>query len=476
MSINPLLKFSLCPLATALLISCQITEPNISYDACLAGEAPCPEVCNGQDDDRDGSIDEGLNETCVVLTNLSLEPSTFTLGFGQAVATVPDLNGDGFQELLISTSRPPQSIDLESPETGKVALIDGATKEIQWVVEYGGDFGHSIAVGKDESGLDFWCAGAPSKEGDNDYFGRILCLDFEGSVLDSVSAQSEHGLGYWLSMTEGNQGTRLIVSEPLWSGEGGLLSGELRGEERLNAGRISVLKLSGGELTLESELVGSESDQRIGERAIEVGDGNGDGINDMLITGYSNDETGARQVWLVNGAVSGEVSRLKRFSAADETGGSFGASLAHGRFNQGSDQEIIAFGTPYIQSERDGERDLLSRMYFTTLEGESLGTSSARIIEGEDYGIGESVTTISLGGYDLLATAGPGVMRILKLVEGKAEVIHEFDLPRGSSTALASTGKVDPDGSYKIWIGLPMLGVVKQATVRPAMLSAAEGE
>ena len=72
----------------------------------------------------------------------------------------------------------------------------------------------SLAVGRDGSGTPYWCAGAPSREGDNGFTGRVLCLDFEGSVLDSVSAQSEYGLGYWLSIKEEREGDRLLLSEP----------------------------------------------------------------------------------------------------------------------------------------------------------------------------------------------------------------------------------------------------------------------
>ena len=272
----------------------------------------------------------------------------------------------------------------------------------------------------------FWCAGAPTREGNDGYIGRILCLNFDGEVLDSLSAQSAYGLGQWIALKEGSGGDRLLVSEPLWSGEGGLLSGEPLGEERENAGRVSVLKFNAGELQVEREYIGAQSDQQIGERVIGVGDGNDDGIDDLLMTGYADNSAGERQVWLVNGNSNTEVSRLKRFSAADTTAGSFGASLAYGRFDRKGEQGVIAFGTPFIESSREGEVDLLSRLYSTTLEGESLGTNSARIIEGEEYGIGESMTTLTVGRHDLLVTAGPGLMRVLELVDGKAEVLQEF--------------------------------------------------
>ena len=60
-------------LAMAGLHACELTEKNVSYDACLAGKAPCPEICNGEDDDDDGLIDEALSEACIVLSSVKLD-------------------------------------------------------------------------------------------------------------------------------------------------------------------------------------------------------------------------------------------------------------------------------------------------------------------------------------------------------------------------------------------------------------------
>ena len=261
-----------------------------------------------------------------------------------------------------------------------------------------------------------------------------------------------------------------MVSEPLWSEAEGLLDNFSLEEARFEAGRILIFGLDGGELTPQRELIGSASDQRIGERVIGVGDGNDDGISDLLLTGYSSDGADERQVWLADGGRNGSLSRLKRFSASEFTDSTFGASLTSGFFDTESDIEILAFGAPFIEGSRDGELDRLSRVYFTTVTGEPLGTNSARILEMEDLGIGQSMATASVGDSDLLVTAGPGKFRVLRLVGGNAELIQEFDLPQGSSTVLSSSGEPDEDGLIKVWIGLPELGLVKLATIRPAEL------
>jgi hypothetical protein len=266
--------------------ACQLTEKNISYDACLAGEAPCPEVCNGEDDDDDGLIDESLSEACIVLSSLKLERGDQSSGFGRAIVAVPDVNGDGISDLLVSSSRAPAEIDYSNPEEGAVSLIDGASLQIIRTVKYGGDFGQSLAVVNfgDENIL--WCSGAPSKEGENSTFGRVLCLDFEGNVISSIRSESAEGFGLWLSTRNNESQNQLIISEPQWQREGDNEEGAVGPR-----GRALFVSLQESELVIDQSIEGSNPGQQIAERIISIGDSNEDGINDFLLTGYADSES-----------------------------------------------------------------------------------------------------------------------------------------------------------------------------------------
>jgi hypothetical protein len=444
--------------------ACQLTKPNLSYDKCLAGKAPCPEICNGEDDDDDGMVDERLSDACIIFTSLNLERGNEETGFGRAIVSVPDINEDGYDELLVSSSRALSEIDPTEPQEGEVSLIDGASLQITWTVKYGGDFGQALAVGRFDGEQNLWCSGAPTKEGNDGVLGRVLCLNFEGELVDALSAESEYGLGQWLSVRSTVDQDQLLISEPMWHQQA-----SENGEESLNAGRVLITSLVGGEFNSVQTIVGGEANQKIGERVISINDSNEDGINDLLLTGYSSDNSDQRQVWLVSGAESDKLSRIKRFSAPEYTAGVFGNALAMGRYDHTLNQDILAFGAPIVEVDRDDKVERLSRVYFTTGMGDPLGTNSARVFEGETQGIGSSMTTINVGEYDFLVTAGPGLLRIIKLNDSRAEVVKEFELPRGAIPVLAATNDLDVDGEIKLWVGLPELSSVRLITVRPAM-------
>ena len=80
------------------------------------------------------------------------------------------------------------------------------------------------------------------------------------------------------------------------------------------------------------------------------------------------------------------------------------------------------------------------------------------------------MTKVSFETHDILATAGPGRLRFLKLNGAKAEVLKEFDLPRGATPVLAATKEADEDGTFKVWVGLPELNSVRVLTVRPPVI------
>ena len=448
--------------ATFTFNACQLTEKNISYDACLAGKAPCPEICNGEDDDEDGLIDESLTETCIVLSSLKLERGDQESGFGRAIVAVPDINDDGMDDLLVSSSRGPSEINLDSPEEGEVSLIDGASLQIIRTVKYGGDFGQAIAVGKFGTDETIWCASAPSKEGNNNTYGRVLCLNFEGDVLSSIRSESAAGFGQWLSTRNQVDQDQLIISDPYWQKEGDNDEGAVGAR-----GRVLLASFRDSDLEINQSLEGSEPGQKIAEKIIGIGDSNEDGIDDFLMTGYPGGDDENRQVWVVSGAEENGLNRLKRFSIPENTAGLFGESLAVGRFDSTLDSELLAFGAPYIEGRDDSPS--LGRVYFTSLFGDPLGTSSARLQNEDEAGLGISMVTVKLGEQDFLVSAGAGLIRVINVQDGKAVVVDEFtSLPSGIKPVLSASQNIDKDGSLKVWIALPEIASVRYLSIRPA--------
>jgi hypothetical protein len=446
---------------------CEITRPNVSYDACLAGEAPCDESCNGLDDDEDGMVDEGLSDACAIMVGKVLSRSGVEGGFGRALATVKDLDGDGYSELLVSATRSSEDLTASDPREGEVSLILGATQTLKWTVRSGGDFGYALVSGAFQTDTEdrVWCSGAPTRE-ESVGVGRVICLNFEGEVVSRYSSQGEFGIGRWLSkqsMSEYEE--RLVISEPMWGRE--ILDDDDQPQgETDDRGRVLSLMLNEGQLEIVQEFVGNDVEQRVGERVIAIPDVNGDDVSDWLMTGYSSE--GVRQVWVIDGSVEGDLRRLKRFSTSDDTHGFFGESLAWGRWDQSTDDVLLGFGAPYISAEQDEELVSTGRVYFTTGDGEPRGTNSALLSSDELFGLGMSMVSVTVGDEELLIVAGPRLLRVISFQEGQPQVRQEFVLPFGARPVLAASPELEPNGEMRVWIGLGELEEVHLLTLRPA--------
>jgi len=293
----------------------------------------------------------------------------------------------------------------------------------------------------------------------------VICLNFDGEVVSRYSSQGDFGLGQWItkqSLPTG--GERLVATEPTWGREvvddQGQTQGEIDGR-----GRVLSLELSEDQLEITRELVGNDVEQRVGERVISIPDVSGDEVDDWLMTGYSSE--GLRQVWVVDGSIEGDLRRLKRFSTSDDTHGYFGESLAWGRWGQSSDEVLLAFGAPYISVERDDMSVSTGRVYFTTGDGEPRGTNSALLYPDELFGFGLSMVSVKVGDEELLIVAGPRLLRIIDFQEGEPRVRQEFVLPIGAQPVLAASPELEPNGEFRVWIGLAELEEVHLLTLRP---------
>lgn len=442
-----------------LLAACSITSPNISYDACLAGEAPCPEVCNGEDDDRDEAIDEGLDEVCIVSVG---DPFELRTGGGRALAVTPDIDGDGLSDVLISNTRATEDLDPSAPEEGFVALYSGRTHARQWEVKTGGDFGASIVVGKFGSEEPLWCAGAPTREGSNGV-GRVICLNFNQEVIKSYSSEGDWGLGHRLRIRATSQGEQILVSEPRWT--------EIVGDgmEMTNVGRVLALEFTSEALSVAYAWNGTAAEQRVGEVFEAVHDSNGDGVGDLLFTGFDVSREG-REVWLVDGSLN-KISRIQSLVIGENTQDRFGEAMAWGYFDVSNSNPHLAFGSSYVEAD-SMTSDLLSvgRVYFTDQIGQPLGTNSARPDPNGGSGYGSAMVSMTIEGRSYLIVAGAGRLRILKLNGGEVVVISEMSIPTGITPSLAGSNRLDGDGVYRFWLGMPELSQAQEFTLRPPTL------
>ena len=111
------------------LNGCSLEKDNPDFRPCSLEENGCSsrEICNGIDDDLDGQVDEASSTLCVSqnTTLINGQGPEGIGGFGRSLLSMGDLNEDGYEELLVGSSRTRQEITLRGqPRPGRIVLID----------------------------------------------------------------------------------------------------------------------------------------------------------------------------------------------------------------------------------------------------------------------------------------------------------------------------------------------------------------
>lgn len=199
--------------------------------------------------------------------------------FGSATAAAGDLDGDGVTDHVIGAK------DAGLGERGRVSTFSGATGEPLWTVDAdltGRDLGLFFVAGvgdvdadgtPDVYGADFVdLAGGPNAGRASVYSGT------DGSLLHTFTGASRAGLGPGRGAgdLDGDGHADLVVgSYTSSSGSPG-------------AGRVDVF--SGADGSVLRSLVSASSQEQLGFDAVGIGDVDGDGVGDLLVSA-ANDDT-----------------------------------------------------------------------------------------------------------------------------------------------------------------------------------------
>lgn len=446
--------------ALGLALSVGCTESNPSFEACLLKPYACTteELCDGIDGDGDGVIDEGLAEPCALFLPNYLSGSE---GFGRSLAVMPDVNADGYDELLVGATLPLPILGGLAPSdvTGSVYLLNGASGDTLWAEGRDGLFGSALAVGDFDRDGELEFASSSAYAGDAGLVGVWFYEVGEGADV-TLSARylpdSPLGFGRALSVTKAQQpsesgltgeeaGEALLVSQPLWGDA-----------ELIERGRLTALRLEGERAMIDHEFEGRSEGQRLGERFLCGEDLDGDGAPELLSTAWREREgVSERQVLLLNGATG---VQLKQFSTEEPTQGTLGEGLAWGALST-TTEHTLAFSAPEIAStEESGPTK--GRVYLVSPEGELIGTTG---VEGRSYG--SALLTIKRPDEDsdLLLVGGRGVLRVFG---PDRTLIKELSLASDEVPTLAASQQRDPQGRYRVWVGLPNAGRVYQLGIK----------
>ena len=398
------------------------------------------ELCNGQDDDCSGGVDEGCapDEPRDRIEGLFDLNDADAIGFGDASddaghhMKVGDLDGDGVNDLVVGAMwaggyRGGAYVAF-GPLSGEGPL--GAAGVFLAGERSNYEGGRSIGVGdvNGDGALDLQL-GAPDSSGSDavTFFGPITRdLAFsEAAVQVSCASAIECGHGSDVADVSGDGIADLIIGA---------------GEQRTGgnySGSVYILlgPVAAGSVDLPSaydfELVGENPNSETGRYVESNGDLNGDGVTDLLISaGY--DDTGgpdSGSVYVVHGPVDA----------------GFDLAQADGKLVGTSAYEICGEALAFGDLDGDGLDDAI------------VGSSQANRAGGAAYVVGGPATdTVSLGA-GLAVLEGSGSDRVGSGVD--AEDLDGDGVDDLIAGATGAAGMVNGSGAALVVYG-PMAGAV----------------
>ncbi len=272
-------------------------------------------------------------------------------GFGKTVSSAGDVNGDGFDDVLVGD---PDANNGDVVGGGRVYLflgsLTGPSNQPHQILRglfpsgYFG-WGANTAGDTNADGFDDVIISQPGFVGAEGFIGRALVL------LGSATGLGEEPV--WVTDLDEGYGVSAVGTAGDVNGDGyaDIIVGQRtyppQGLGRQDSGRAVVyLGSTNGPAANPSWIVNGKHRSYLGDQAVTVGDFNGDGFSDIAVSAPSPSDTSKGRVFVYLGGGAGLENKPVLVVATTEPYGYFGASLSSTGDTDGDGRADLILGDP----------------------------------------------------------------------------------------------------------------------------------
>lgn len=328
-----------------------------------------PDYKNSQDREGRAYVYHGSAIGIQPLPAWTFESNLTECGIGWSVTSAGDVNGDGFDDVLVGSEYCSPTPATDNRE-GRVYLFLGSATGLSttsaWMIQGGGaeeSLGWSIASAGDvnNDGYDDVIVGAPWASYPEDHEGRAYVFYGSASglaeeadwITESNVDWSDYGVSVASAGDVNNDGYDDVII-----GHGNMYNPEVR-EGRVYVYLGSATGLSTNPLW---QYENNHTDTVLGESVACAGDVNGDGFSDVIVGGfrYGNPDVREGISYLFLGSASGPSLTPNWQVESNQAYAEYGQSVASaGDVNQDGFDDVLVGAPWYSQGEIHEGRELL---------------------------------------------------------------------------------------------------------------------